>query len=328
MRPALLLLVGCLGTGAAGLFASKECPTSMLGPVGGFVTLLGNTVNSVFQAFTTDIGGRSDECFLPITPSTATFSIWGYLYSQTALLLALLACDDAFLHATKSSTRWVEAWSSDNLLAARDALHDTYKALVESAQNECARSPWLYARDTTATCCFLSQYATWAYSAYLQNEQIVQIYGDSDCDANAFDPLRRRLSIDLNASEVETMRYEYLEHMATFVLELPEHGQPYGAKTFQWTASGICDSCSEDSEYWPPLTYNGSEASCSAICAVGRFVVSNVTEGDFGRRLRRIRTEGDDSYGFAIDACAAPDTQVEELLEYLSDEYMNDSEPQ
>lgn len=259
----------------------------------GLVRLIFYTVVSIFTASTADIGGQSDKCFLPTTPSDPAFSIWGFLYSQTTFNLGKLACDEDFLAATRASTEWVRTWMNDDVKSSSEALGATYQYLTASAETHCGTD------GDAELCCFMNQYATWARSAYTQVTQMMAIYGDYLCAPGEG---------QLNATYAKQLREDYVATMTRFVTE-ELGGNMYAMKTFAHAAAGICETCMNLGD---PIDYPNDPTECTDICDAAFFpegTFPNVTSYEFG------------------DACGTIDPGLSGILSSLQDRYLIHSNP-
>lgn len=254
----------------------------------GLVRLIFYTVVSIITAYTADVGGKSDQCFLPTTPAAGTFGIWGFLYSRTIFNLGKLACDEDFLAATTSSTEWVRTWTNDNVRSATEALEATYQHLAASAKTHCGMD------GDAELCCFMNQYATWAKSAYTQNTHMRAIYGDYLCAPGEG---------EINATYAKQLREDYVTRMTRFVtVELSGH--MHAMKTFAHAAAGICETCMNPGD---PIDYPNDPTECTVICDAAFF-----PEGTFPNVT---------SYGFGDgpDACSTIDPGLSGILNNLQD---------
>ena len=133
------------------------------------------------------VGARSDDCSLEITPSSETFSIWSFIYTQQAALLLPNALSDAARHhvlqLNDASAEWYRAFvgGGDGSPNNSDALAaiGTMRCHARKARDEACGG------DSEFACCAFSQYEAWLRVAELLSELIVDRYGDSCGDGRA-----------------------------------------------------------------------------------------------------------------------------------------------
>mmetsp|Transcript_11822 Transcript_11822/g.19915 ORF Transcript_11822/g.19915 Transcript_11822/m.19915 type:complete len:240 (+) Transcript_11822:80-799(+) len=230
-----------------------------------FLRLLFNTIVSILAATTSDIASGSDRCFLPTTPADVTFSIWGFLYAQTVFHLWTLRNDKDFLQATQASTAWVNVFARNDINTSQAELETVFLRLTVSVATQCGNAP------ASGVCCFLQQYATWAYSAFTQTTQMLEkVYGES-CDS---------AEGQINAVMAEELQARWVDELTAFVKADPINSSELAYNVLFHAAAGICESCKKNDG---PVTYT-FVANCTTIC-----------EASQGRPYG--------TYGFHFNAC-------------------------
>jgi hypothetical protein len=146
---------------------------------------LATAATAYFAQVSTGGGGiaaQSEGCSLPVTPRALTFSIWSYIYSHAAALLAPGALPPEEMHhlarTFDASREWLQSfaggWGAERTNAAALASIDAMEChMARAARHACEVEPRAFA------CCAHTQHATWLRVARLLSALIVDAYGDA-----------------------------------------------------------------------------------------------------------------------------------------------------
>lgn len=157
--------------------SSSSCPDGTES-YGNFALLSVSAATDAFQ-FSSFVGTRSDTCSLPVTPSAGTFGIWGYIYSQEAILSlpGQLEPEELF-HLSKTneaSREWYQSFAGARQRsnqAAVEAIERMECHMAKAAHLACETAPRPFA------CCTFTQHHTWLRVARVLSDLILTAYGD------------------------------------------------------------------------------------------------------------------------------------------------------
>lgn len=191
------------------------------------------------------IGPGSGDCSTTVTPTGDTFSIWSFIYSQTAsFYLPSALSEEAAWHvgeANSKTTDWIRTFTAGeerNNSEALRLLEETRCHLDAVQEDVCGRGGGFL-------CCSASQYATWVRIATLLSEGIVEKYG-SKCGSSS-------VNSDERVEALFAQRFGFLvKDAASGIL-----GSSFGGEgesrfldasrtaslsTLAWAYRGICDA--------------------------------------------------------------------------------------
>lgn len=145
------------------------------------------------------IGLNSDACALSFTPTPETFSIWSFIYPQSAIFYVPGVATDAELHhlqaVNERTSDWLQTFADARLNNTR-----AYALLRDTSCHLDAVESLLCAR-TAYACCVAAQWAAWVRVATRLSGAIAAKYGDECGGAVATDDARyeREFVVELDA---------------------------------------------------------------------------------------------------------------------------------
>lgn len=212
------------------LWALAACEDGTASPLA-YTTAL-TTYNAESALYGWNIAAQSEGCTLPVTPSSNTFSIWGYIGTAQAALAVIpgLPEEEAYhlARALQASSRWYRSFSGN-------LERSNVEALSAIAEMECHAGKAAYhaceVEPRTFACAANTQYHTWLRVAQLLSELIVETYGDR-CGT----PM-------LSDAEVEAL---FSERFGAILASLPPAGvrdvaERTARTVVAWAWKGVCD---------------------------------------------------------------------------------------
>ena len=213
----------------------------------GYAELIQSAGSSILQTALSggSIGAQSSDCSTTVTPTGFTFSIWGFIYSQTSTFYIPGVLDNkAIWHVTQANSmtnKWLEEFSSSpNNSFAVELLEDTACHLGKVKESLCT--------DGGFYCCAATQHHTWVKIATLLSRAILKKHGET-CGGNTnSDAVVERLFSEAVGNELSTISMDESPPSNSVSSELA---------TWVWAFRGLCE---ERTSGCLPITCVGCDA--------------------------------------------------------------------